>query len=53
MKEIWVKFLKSFNFFQPCEDYIHIFTGSFQWSIKGRKGTKLYQKELTGVHMHY
>lgn len=28
MKEIWVKFLKSFNFFQPCEDYIYIFTGS-------------------------
>lgn len=28
-----MKFLKSFNFFQPCEDYIHIFTGSFQWSF--------------------
>lgn len=40
MKEIWVEFLKSFNFFQPCEDYIHIFTGSFQWPMKGRKDTK-------------
>lgn len=45
-----MKFLKSFHFFQSCEYYIYIFTGTFQRSA--RKQRTKFSRALGEKHPH-